>query len=76
MAVDGVELLVQVRERLLQIENRLTDIETRRKAIGAQVVELTTLGEFTEKQLNDKSPDAQETAPPNPRAPAEKYSTR
>jgi hypothetical protein len=52
MVVDGQALLVLIRERLLQIESRLTDIETRRKAIGAHVVELMTLREFTEKQLN------------------------
>jgi hypothetical protein len=76
MVVDGQSLLVQIRERLLQIESRLTDIETRGKAIGAHVVELMTLRELTEKQLNDKNPDVQETDSPNPRAATEKYSTR
>jgi hypothetical protein len=76
MVVDGEALLIQIRERLLHIKGRLTDIETRRQTIGAHVVELMTLREFTEEQLNDKSPDAQETISPSPRAAAEKYSTR
>jgi hypothetical protein len=76
MVIDGVELLAQLRERLLHIESRLTDIEMCRKAIGAHVVNLMTLREFTEKHLNDKSPNRQEADYPNPRVSAEKYSTR
>jgi hypothetical protein len=45
MGVEGLELLVQIRERLLQIANRLTNIQVGR---GAHVVNLMTLREFTE----------------------------
>ena len=62
---EGLELLVQVRERLLQITNRLTDIQA--TPIAGHVVSLMTLREFTEKRLNENNPNSQEAAYPSPR---------
>jgi hypothetical protein len=68
--------LVQLHERLQKIRNRLIDIEARFDAIGTSTEARMTLREFTEKQLNDKSPDGQEAESSNPRAAAKKYSAR
>jgi hypothetical protein len=77
MAVDGRELLAQLRRYLNQIENRLIDIEVRLATFGRDVANKpVTLREFTEKQLNDKIPDDQKTNSPSPRAAAKKCSTR
>lgn len=70
MVVEGVELLVQVRERLLQITNRLTNIQAGRAPIGAHEANFMTLREFTEKHLNDKNTNGQEADYPSPRASA------
>jgi hypothetical protein len=57
MAVDGRELLVQLRWYLNQIENRLIDIEARLAIFGGDVANKPlTLREFTEMHLNDKIP--------------------
>ena len=47
MVLDG-ELLVQIRQSLIQLTNRLTNIQAGREAVGAHVVQLMTLREFTE----------------------------
>jgi hypothetical protein len=77
MVVDGRKLLVQLRQRLQQIKNRLLDIEVRFDAIdGPSINAPLTLREFTEKKLNAKSSDGQETNSSSRRPTTQKYSTR
>ena len=53
------ELLLRLRERLQQIKRRLIDIEARVDAL--RTTEKAVTREFTEKQLNGKRSDDQET---------------
>ena len=66
------ELLRRLREGLQQIKRRLIDIEARVDALRT-TEKAVTLREFTEKQLNGKKPDDQETYASHPRTAAEKY---
>ena len=68
------ELLRRLREGLQQIKRRLIDIEARIDALRT-TEKAVTLREFTEKQLNDKRTDDQETYASHPRTAAEKYTT-
>jgi hypothetical protein len=66
------ELLRRLRERLQQIKHQMTDIGARVDALRT-TEKAVTLREFTEKQLNGKKPDDQETYASHPRTAAEKY---
>ena len=68
------ELLRRLRERLQQIKRQMTDIGARVDALRT-TEKAVTLREFTEKQLNGKKPDDQETYASHPRTAAEKYTT-
>ena len=68
------EILLRIRERLQQIKRRLIDIEARVDDLRT-TEKAVTLREFTEKQLNGKKPDDQETYASHPRTAAEKYTT-
>ena len=68
------ELLRRLREGLQQIKRRLIDIEARVDALRT-TEKAVTLREFTEKQLNGKRTDDQETYASHPRTAAEKYTT-
>jgi hypothetical protein len=66
------EILLRIRERLQQIKRRLLDIEARVDALRT-TDKAVTLREFTEKQLNGKRSDDQETYASHPRTAVEKY---
>jgi hypothetical protein len=66
------ELLRRLRERLQQIKRQMTDIGARVDALRT-TEKAVTLREFTEKQLNGKRSDDQETYASRPRTAAEKY---
>jgi hypothetical protein len=69
-------ILLSLRERLRQIERRLIDLQDRVDALRPTAADRSmTLREFTEKQLNGKRPDDQETYASYPRTAAEKYTT-
>jgi len=68
------ELLRRLRERLQQIKRQMTDIGARVDALRT-TEKAVTLRELTEKQLNGKKPDDQETYASHPRTAAEKYTT-
>jgi hypothetical protein len=75
---DGLDLLIQLRQSLRHIKNRLLEIEAQFDSLGiaSAADKPMTLRKFTEMKLNDKSPDDQEADSSNPRATAEKHSTR
>ena len=73
-ADEDQELLRRLRERLQQIKRQMTDIGARVDALRT-TEKAVTLREFTEKQLNGKKPDDQETYASHPRTAAEKYTT-
>ena len=75
---DGLDLLIQLRQSLRHIKNRLLEIEAQFDSLGiaAAADKPMTLRKFTEKKLNDKSPDDQEADSSNLRATAKKHSTR
>jgi hypothetical protein len=60
------EILVRLRGRLQQIKSRLIDIEAQVDALRT-TKKAMTLRKFTEKQLNGKRPDDQETDFPHRR---------
>lgn len=68
------ETLLRVRQRLQQIKSRLVDLEARVETLRATAGHNSmTLREFTEKQLNGKGPDDQETYAWHRTTAAEKY---